>query len=213
MTIKRVDYIIKSSEMFELAKEYGEVLIDSTLEDGHLKEIPIISTIVSFFSFGNSINENLFKKKLVKLLTEFAQVSPAQRTKMFEKINNSGKYENSVGETLIELVEKINSEKKPSIIGKLFKSFLEEKISYEDFLKLSHIVERCYVGDLAILPSNVKGGKVYGGFSDELVSLGVYNTDYAAAFNEALNDMEKQETHTELTEIGNLLLKYGLSQL
>ena len=211
MTIRRVDDIIKSSELFELAKEYGEVLIDGILEDGPIKEVPIISTIVSLFSFGNSISKNLFKKKLANLLIEFAQVPPAQRTKMIEKINNSGQYENSVGETLIELIEKINSEKKPTIIGKLFKGFLEEEISYEDFLKLSHIVERCYIGDLTILPSNVKDGKVYGGFSDELVSLGVYNTDYSAAFNEALNDSEKQETHTELTEIGKLLLKHGLS--
>lgn len=207
--MNEIDTIIKESNLKELVEDYSEIVIDNFLPDSLLKEIPIVSTICSFYKFGNAVSEGIFKKKLLRFLFQLSRVSAKNRTKEIDKINKSKKYENTVGETLIELLDKIDSEKKPKILGKLFKSFLSQEIDYITFLKLAHILNLCFIQDLLELKNNSKDKKIFGNHSDQLVMLGIYSTDFAELFNDSKQNIEK-ESYSELTELGEKLVKYGL---
>jgi len=202
-----IDNIIKNESLLDLGKEYGEIIIDSNLETKILKEIPVLSTITSLYSFGNSIHKMIFIKKIYRFLFQIRDISTENRIQFIDKINNSEKYENSVGETLIEIINKIDSEKKPKIIGNLFKAFLEEKITYEEFIDYTHLVNLANVNELIELRNGLNGRKVVNG-SDFLMIMGLFRTDYVKHFNSVENSND--ENFTEITDYGRRLLEFGL---
>ena len=130
-----LEQAIKDPALVELSSEYAELALDSVLDDGAAKDLPIVGTLVKLVSFGNSINKRIFKKKIYKFLFQLKSTSSSQRSALIRKINDSGKFQSSVGENLFEILEKIESDGKPEIVGKVFAALVEDKIHYMDFLK------------------------------------------------------------------------------
>ena len=59
------DETIKDSNLAEINADLYEVLIDSFLKDGIVKDIPIIGTILKLSKFSMSLKEHLFLKKII----------------------------------------------------------------------------------------------------------------------------------------------------
>lgn len=125
--------------------EYG---IDEMISDDVLKGIPIVDFFNAIYKVGKSINNAIFTKKILKFLYELKRIDTLKRQEIISKINNDKKYSRKVGETLIMIIDKIDDLIKPHIIGKLFNATIREKITYEKFLYLSHIVNNTYIDHL-----------------------------------------------------------------
>lgn len=65
--------------------DIGEVVLDSALEDGVLKDIPIIGAIVGAYKCIRNIDDMLFTKKLIAFLWGFKDVDPKEREEAIEK--------------------------------------------------------------------------------------------------------------------------------
>lgn len=63
---KSLELAIKNPDLQGLTKDYAELAIDGILDDGILKEIPLIGTLIAAINFGSSINKNITTKKLYK---------------------------------------------------------------------------------------------------------------------------------------------------
>ena len=50
--------------------EYAEIGLDAVMEDGILKDIPIVSTAIAIYKIGGSIKERHNLKKLLVFLNE-----------------------------------------------------------------------------------------------------------------------------------------------
>ncbi|MDF4560139.1 hypothetical protein P3494_26935, partial [Vibrio parahaemolyticus] len=50
--------------------ELAEIAIDSVLDDGVLKDIPVVGTAVSLYQTGVAVRERQYVKKLVTFLSE-----------------------------------------------------------------------------------------------------------------------------------------------
>jgi hypothetical protein len=59
---------ILSSEAVGLAKDYTEIALDSMLNDGLLKDIPIIGSVMGIFKIGTTIRENHTIRKIATFL-------------------------------------------------------------------------------------------------------------------------------------------------
>lgn len=202
------DIIIQETDVASLGKELLEVSIDAFTDDEFIKSLPVVSTILAPFKFYNSINKYFFAKKITKFLKELDQTTPEQRKKVVDKIDKSGEFENTVGETVFEILERVDSEKKPQILGKLYRAFITENISYKDFLKLSHIVKNCLISDLFDFKAKVRDGYVYGEVADELMIFGLYSPDLVGGYNDS-KDGNRKESYSELNTLGTLLIQYG----
>lgn len=150
MEENKFNQIIKS-ESFALISDLAEVSLDSLAKDDIIKDIPMIGTISKLLSIGTTINDRLFTKKLFQFLKELENINSDLILKEINYIDDSKGYTQKVGEKLLEIVTRIDSDEKPKIIGRLFKNFLLKEITYNKFLKLSHLIENIFILELLVI--------------------------------------------------------------
>ena len=212
---KKLELVIKDSDLPSLSKDFAEVAVDGIMDDGVLRDLPLVGGLVGLVKFGNSINKYISAKKIYKFLFELHHISQEKRVKKIDEINGSNKYQSSVGEMIFELLERIESEGKPEIVGKLFAAVIEEKIDYRTYLKAAHIIKKIFLFDLIDLKQYYDGKWIHGGITDEIYNSGIVDIDYTISYEEAKADWDKNEDKqkkhdTTLTDIGNVIINIGM---
>lgn len=139
---------LKESNLQNVSIGIAESLTDSLLEDGLLKDIPIIGTIVGLGKTSIKITDLLFLKKVIAFLSELENVSINDRKEMIDKIDSSETYRIKVGEKLLYIIDKCDDHENAQYVSKLFAGYLEREIDYPDFLRGAKVIERIYTGDL-----------------------------------------------------------------
>ncbi len=135
---------ISTSDLKDLSGDYAELLVDSVLKDGVLKEIPIVGSIVAIGKFGVSINNYMFIKKVLNFLTNIKEIPVEKRLEMINKIERSCNYQSNVGQALILIIDKLEDLEKPKVIGKLFTAVLSNSLEYDTFLRISQGIEKIF---------------------------------------------------------------------
>lgn len=142
------DNSIISNELINITSELTEVGLDSLLEEGVLKDLPIVGTLVGLTKIGLTIKDKLFLKKIIHFLHQLKDISSEKRQAFVDKINEDNKYKTKVGETVILIIDKLNDYSKADYLGKLFTAAIAGKIDYDTFLKLANIIDKSYIPDL-----------------------------------------------------------------
>ena len=134
--------VIKEKEIQKISTDIVESIIDTKLPESVYKEIPFLSTIFGTYDTATSIQDMLFIKKLLTFLYELKSVSQDQRISQIIKIEDDTKYKTKGGEKLLFIISKCDDLDKSSILGSLFRGYLEEKITYDEFLACVSCIER-----------------------------------------------------------------------
>lgn len=172
------DSLICNTE--DVFKDCLELGIDSFIEDGILKDIPIVNSIVS----GLKIAKNIYDRNLLKqTLTFIKELNNGTINK--EKLiayrstieNNTRKCEEELGRVLLYLNMFIDKEKS-IMLAKLFKAYIGQIITWNEFCEYSEIINRIFLEDLLILKYIKEGAKYKGKDGDNfrverLYSLGI----------------------------------------
>ena len=133
---------IKTDSTIDLVKEYCEIGIDAALSDGALKDLPVVSTIVALGKIGVSINNRLLIIKLMKFLGLSQSMSAQERAEMVQKLESDPAYGRKVGEHLIELLDRIESQMKPEMLSLVFKAYAASEVDADMLHRLNHAIER-----------------------------------------------------------------------
>lgn len=144
-------YSIASNELSSGMRNLGEVALDTILQEGILRDIPVLNTIVAFYKAGVEIHHQLFLTKIINFLKELSNTPLEKREKFVEEIKRNPTQEREFEKTLLLLIDRADSLQKPSILGKLLKHHILGNISYEDATRLSYMVDRVYISDLSYL--------------------------------------------------------------
>ncbi len=139
---------LRNSDLQNVTEGLAETFIDSMLNDGILKDLPIVGSIVGLSKTAISIKNMLFIKNLFYFLSGINHISIEERRKMIDSVNESKNQKIKVGEKLIYILDKCDDYIDAKYIAQLFCAFLEKKVSYEEFLKGSRIIQSIFVGDL-----------------------------------------------------------------
>ncbi len=142
--------VINSSDIIG---DYLELGIDSILENDSLKEIPIVKTFLSIGKITKNIRERNLIKNLVIFLNELnsGNIDKEKLNKHKEELRqNHKKAEKELGRVLIILEQTIDNIKS-SILGKLYKAYVNQEIDWNLFVEFSEITNRLYINDLNIL--------------------------------------------------------------
>lgn len=139
---------IKSEEIKNISSDIGEVIIDSTLEDGILKDIPIIGTLININKGRLSIQDRIFSRKILSFLYHLKDISEKERIEIIDKIESSEKEKIKVGEKVLYLIDKSDDHIKAGMIGILFAELIKENLNYEEFKRCSEIINKTYLDDL-----------------------------------------------------------------
>lgn len=133
---------VTSGDSLELIKDYAEIGIDAVLEDGVLKDIPIVGSIVGLMKVGVTVSDRMLINKLRKFIGVLADLSPAEINETIWKLESEPKFEQRVGEHLLELLDRVESHQKPKMIAYVFRAYLEGEIDVTMFKLLNFAIER-----------------------------------------------------------------------
>ena len=212
---KSLETVISDSDLTSVATEYGELVIDGMLDDGLLKDIPAVGTIIGVMNFASSVSKHISAKKLYKFLYELKDIPQEIRLNKIKEINSSKKYQSKVGEMIFELLDKVESDEKPKIIGKLFKGVIEEKIDFETYLRLAHIVKQLFYFDLKKLKDTTDDLlQIKSKINDDIRYSGLVKQDMVNQYPK-FKDLHKGTKFTNvydfsLTYLGDMLLNVGM---
>lgn len=139
---------IKSENLLDISSDIVEAIIDSNLEDGILKDIPFIGSIINLNKGFLSIQDRIFTKKMLNFLYQLKDIPEDKRIKAIEKIDEDVEERIKVGEKIIYLIDKADDHIKAEFIGILFSEYVSENLSYQEFKKCSEIINKTYLDDL-----------------------------------------------------------------
>ena len=119
---------LNSPDSETLLTNLSEFTIDQILEEGLLKEIPVIATIYKIVKIGGSIRDYVFAKMLYEFLSSFSTIPEQDRLKLVDKLDSEPKFNQKAGEYLILLLNRLDNYEKPNLVAKAFSAYLESKI-------------------------------------------------------------------------------------
>jgi len=144
----RIVESIYSPKLTEVAKDIGEVALDSLLDDGILKDLPIIGTIVSVFNGAMDIRDRIFIAKIARFLFRLSDVPIEQRRLFEERTCANQKLKRKVGMTLALLLDRLDDIEKPDFVAWCFGAYLNDTITFEVFRRMSSAIDIAFVEDL-----------------------------------------------------------------
>ena len=141
------------SESVGCITELAEVGLDSILEEGVLKDLPIISTAVAIYKIGDSIKDRHNLKKLMVFLNEINKgiVDEQKRQEYQQKFQSNDGFRNQEIEYLLVLIDRYISYDKPQMLAKLYLAYLDGILTWEEVTMYSEIIDRFIYGDLELL--------------------------------------------------------------
>jgi hypothetical protein len=136
---------LEAKELGSLTIDYVELGLDSILDDGIIKDIPILRTAVSLVKIGLNVRDRIYVKKIYCFLAQVGQTTQEQREKFIkDNCQNVKQFE----EAVLLILEQADNMNKSALIGKIFKACILGNISYQDALSLSSIVNKALWQDL-----------------------------------------------------------------
>ncbi len=136
---------IKIEGLGDLVQEYTELGLDTFTDEGILKDIPIVGTIVKAAKAVGSIRDWFYLKKIICFLQKVGETTQEQRQKFIDdNCADTKQFE----EAVLLVLEQADRFEKTTLIGKIFKACILGKIRYEDAIILSEMVNRAYWSDL-----------------------------------------------------------------
>lgn len=172
-----------SDDIHSIAVEAGEIGLDAILEDGVLKDIPVISTVVGLYKIGTSIKERHYVKKLYQFIQALNNgiATEKDREKYRSKIFGNPKDRNQEIEYLLILIDRYISYDKPQMLAKLYLAFLDEQIVWDEFSMYAEVIDRLFPLDFKTLITDGNEFITYRNIGAEsllrLVSLGLMAED------------------------------------
>ena len=150
-------HILPLSESMELTMDkanlsviagLGEVAIDAIIEDGVLRDIPIIGSIVGTGKCIKNVSDVLFTKKLIAFLFELRDTDAHEREEAIERWENDARYRVRVGETLLNMINRCDDTQKAKWLSKLFYHLVLKKGYSDVFMRSEKTLSSLSVMDV-----------------------------------------------------------------
>lgn len=106
-----------------------------------VKAIPGVKVTLAMVEGVNNIRSFYLLKKLDAFLDVMSTVSEEKRKEMVDKLQSS-KFCDHVGMILLEKLERSEAQKKPRMIGLVFKALANEVCNVNEFDMLTNVIER-----------------------------------------------------------------------
>ena len=141
------------STLSDACADFVEAGIDSLLDDGILKSIPIVGALIGVGKTAQNIHDRNLLRQTLRFINSFnsGTLNHDKLEEYKKRISeNPRKAEEELGRVLIVLNSNIEI-KKSDIIGKLFKSYVNDDIDWEQFCEMTEVTNRLFVTDIGLL--------------------------------------------------------------
>ena len=198
----------------DVAKDVAEIALDSALDSGILKDIPVFGWVAKGFGTVFHVRERVFLKKIALFLSSLRRISEEDREEFKQSIERKPKEKLRIGENLVLLLERQEDFDKAYFLGICFAAYVKNEISYDTFHQLAYSIDRAYVGDLHILallyeqPHAIGDKEGTSLYSAGLIGIkhAITSTD-GGTFSEEPTELGFTEIRYVRNELGSILAK------
>lgn len=140
----------------DLGADTAEVVLDSFMEDGLLREMPLIKYAVAAYKIVDDLKGRYFVCKLWNFIRSFNSdiASEAEVENRKEKISSKNRDRELAYITIV--IDRYLDLKKPDMLAKMYLAYLDNKISWDEFCIYAEIIDKLLINDIAYLMKNRK---------------------------------------------------------
>lgn len=182
----------------------AEAALDVAMNEGFLKELPVIGTAARLYGIGRHLREGIFFRKLVTFLREVSHVPEAERQKFARVLQDDKAEARKVGEAVLELLDRLNGIEKALLLGRFFCAFLQERIDRRTFDQLGWSLDRFFLQDVdglrTLYDKNFPDSEV----GARIVNAGLANTDVVVPFGGGVLTYHINSLGQKFIEMGGL---------
>lgn len=204
-----ISKIIKDSNFKGLMTDINEVVLDSFLEDGIVKDIPILGLVSKAINIGNTIQERLYTKKLLTFLKQLENTKVENRQREIEKIDESKDYKTKVGEKILYIINETDDCEKAEYIGTLFNYFLQGILQYEDFIRCVNCINKTNIVDLNLFIKESMIERFINSTFENYLNTELITQQYSSPLNKnysnTLLKYEKEEIKYYISNVGTCI--------
>lgn len=195
--------------------EMAELGIDSLLDEGIFKSVPIVGLLVGIGKTAQNVHDRNLLRQTAKFINTFNEksISAEKLEKYKEHLYSDPKYaEEELGRVLILLNSNVDI-KKSELLAKFHCAYVEQTIDWPMFCELSDVTSRIFIADMDLLFA------IYGGQVTDTSQCERYRTDRLTALgllNSSVRSMSisKDETSRTLyniraSKLGNTFCELG----
>ena len=190
----------------EFLGEIGEIMIDVALNDGLLKELPVIKTIIGFGKCIRNVNDVLFAKKLIAFLIPIKDISPEERTNAIKKWQEDKDYRGKVGDTLLGMIERCDDAVKAGWLSQLFCELVLKRGWSRLFMRAEKTLSSLSVMDVQAFLNKTKDNfhRISEEESEPYIGSGLYQSPRLTGT--VINGgLQMDDKYCDATEIGHLI--------
>jgi hypothetical protein len=197
---------IKGKEIKDIAVPLIEVALDAELQQGIIRDIPIVGTAYKALTAAGTVRDALYERKITKFLFELRDIPEQIRNDFAEKIEGDHQQREKLGLTLLNLIEKADDIEKAGILGQLMAAHIRGDLLFDRTLRLCYMVNNSFLPDLALLYKAEDGLQHAPEITPGLASNGflrMTGQDYGA-----ISDPESENISYELSIFAHDFIKF-----
>ena len=147
-------------------------------------------------------------------MKKIEDINPNIIQREIQYIDDSNEYKHKVGEKILEIINRIDSEEKPKIIGRLFKNFILKKITYIEFLKFCYLIEQLFYFDVIKLIDYDERNSLFVEQEIEIYNFGLCEGLGIGEWGETSNEEREYQdkVKAKITDLGKKLVEFGLKE-
>lgn len=195
-----------------------ELGIDSFLDEGVFKNIPIVSVLIGLSKTAQNIHDRNLLKQTIKFINTFNNntIDKKNLEKHKDKLNKNPKFAESELERVIILLNSNIDLKKSELLAHFYSAYVNEEINWHQFCELADVTSRVFITDLKILHAVFKKEikdttqcEIYK--IDRLIALGLLN-----ATNKSMrissNHNSETERYIQTGVLGNIYCQIAFNE-
>lgn len=204
------------STLSDACVDIAELGIDSLLDDGVFKSIPIVSTLIGFGRTAQNIHDRNLLRQTIKFINTFNEksISSKKMEKYKNRLDSNSKYaEEELGRVIILLNSNVDL-KKSELLAKFYRSYVNEDIDWSIFCELSDITSRLFISDLHLLfevykkkISDTSQCQTYQ--ADRLIALGLLDSAMKSMSISSVSGSQTQR-YIQVNNLGKLFCEIAL---
>lgn len=142
-----------TENLLDTVADLTEVGLDAVMDEGILKEIPLLSTVAGIYKIGHTIKERHTIKQLALFVTELNKgcVDKNKKNRILEKLNGNQQQSKQEIEYILVVLDSYLEYEKPKMLAKLYMAYLEQRIDWTQFSMYAAILRTLLSQDVKIL--------------------------------------------------------------
>lgn len=123
---------IANSDLQDVGKTTAEVVIDSVLKEGLLRDIPLLSLVIGLAKAGVSVKEHMFIEKVLRFLSPLRKYTNEERRNYLASLDENEL--RNASQYMLLYLDRLDSLEKPPMLARVFEAFMLQQIRYKTIM-------------------------------------------------------------------------------